>query len=183
MALVGFSLHGPRCWTISTLISKEKKGACCQHWNLDFNIQIRIRNTSWICPLTQLVPCHGYSRRQREEIISPWKGKILGSWLKILSRIFLLKSHLDWRPPLETQFYYILLISNDFCLPKSYVFVVLPARQLTCSFFFWMLLAKKGGWSLKQIRISVYHAKILFHIPVWERTPRGQRISPLFRRP
>ena len=102
-----------------------------------------------------------------------------GIWLEIsdpiplywgldLSRIFLLKSHLDWRTPHETQFYLYLLFSLLFFI--SHVFVVLPARQLAFSLLFLMLLAKQGGWSLKQMQksYSAYH--------VWERTPRGQRL-------
>lgn len=73
-------------------------------------------------------------------------------WGLDLSRIFLLKSHLDWRPPHETQFYLYPLFSLFFT--KSNVFVVLPARQLTFSLFFLMLLAKQGGWSLKQMQKS-----------------------------
>ena len=73
-------------------------------------------------------------------------------WGLDLSRIFLLKSHLDWRPPHETQFYLYPLFSLFFT--KSNVFVVLPARQLTFSLFFLMLLAKQGGWSLQQMQKS-----------------------------
>ena len=73
-------------------------------------------------------------------------------WGLDLSRIFLLKSHLDWRPPHETQFYLYPLFSFSFT--KSNVFVFLPARQLTFSLFFLMLLAKQGGWSLKQMQKS-----------------------------
>ena len=45
-------------------VKRKKKGACCQHRNLDFIS--KSGNISWICPLTHLVPCHGYSKRERE---------------------------------------------------------------------------------------------------------------------
>ena len=81
----------------------------------------------------------------------PWMATKERYWGLDVSRIFLLKSHLDWRPPHETQFYLYPLIV--FLLNYMFWFV-LPARQLTFSLFLWMLLAKQGGWSLKQMQTS-----------------------------
>ena len=63
-------------------------------------------------------------------------------WVGGLSRIFPQKSHLERCPPHETHFSSYPLIS---LFAISYGFVVLPARQLTFSLLFWMLLAKQGA--------------------------------------